>query len=167
MRGDEFHRGIAACAGGPASDLPSRVAARLAAAPACPVAHYLAGCAALERGRLAIGVRHMMVAHRGEPALESAALLVFAGLNWIGERQRPLLPVLLDTWVEFRRPEFDRRRRERALLDAFDAPVPDLARSAPLAQRLWRLPMAALRAEIRAALGRPDESLTPLLLATP
>ena len=74
-----------------------------------------------------------------------------------------LLPVLLETWEEFRRPEFDHFRRERLLLDAFAQPDPGLDRVGPLAQRLWRLPIRTLRAQLRAAVLSRDAALYPLL----
>lgn len=137
---------------------------RLAVAPRCPVARYLAGCYDFDEGRPALGVRSMMIAHHCEPALESAALLVFAGLNWI-ERQAPLLEVLLATWDEFRRPQFDRTRRERMLLDAFAEPAEGVERVSPLARRIWRLPLATLRAQLREIATRTDMNQYPLLLA--
>ncbi len=149
---------------------PERLAERLqvdlAANPRCPVARYLAACQSFDRGRSDLAVRHMMIANHAEPQLESAALLVFAGLNWIGRRGVPLLPVLLDTWEEFRRPEFDRTRAERALLDAFADPENGLTQVSPLAGRLWRLPLQTLRAQIRQAIVSRDAGLYPLLTAS-
>ena len=104
-----------------------------------------------------------MVAHHALPQLESAALLVFAGLNWVAQRGSSLLPVLLATWEEFRRPEFDRQREERLLLDAFAQPDPGLTQVSPLARRLWRLPVQTLRAQIREAIVSRDVGLYPLL----
>lgn len=139
---------------------------RLRSHPRCPVARYLLACQCFDRGRCALAVRHMMIAHHAEPALESAALMVFAGLNWMTRRSAKLLPVLLDTWVEFRRPEFDRYRKERLLLDALAEPLAGLEFVSPLAQRLWRLPLATLRAQIREAVISRDTTRFPLLLAT-
>lgn len=138
---------------------------RLAAEPRCPVARYLLACECFDRGRPALAVRHLMVAHHSEPRLQSAALLVFAGLNWIARWGTPLLPVLLDTWEEFRRPAFDVTAFERRLLDAFHEPDPGLAEAAPLAQRLWRLPIRRLRAEIEAALASRDANVCAHLTA--
>jgi hypothetical protein len=138
---------------------------RLEAEPRCPITHYLLGCHGFDRGRPAPAVRHMMIAHHAEPALESAALLVFAGLNWVSRRTVALLPVLLDTWEEFRRPEFDRRRAERRLLDAFARPQDGLNGVSPLARRLWRLPIGTLRAQIRDAVLSPMATQYSLLLA--
>jgi hypothetical protein len=138
---------------------------RVRAEPRCPVARYLLGCTAFDRGRIATGVRHLMVAHHAEPQLQSAALLVFAGLNSVQRRGQALLPVLLETWEEFRRPQFDQLPRERLLLDAFAAPDPGLAQLPPLAQRLWRLPIPLLRAQIREAVVSRDAGLYPLLIA--
>ncbi len=149
----------------PADRLPALLADRLAADPRCPVTRFLLGCQGFDRGRVATAVRHMMVAHHSAPQLESAALLVFAGLNWLQRRGAPLLPVLLDTWDEFRRPEFDRLPLERRLLDAFAAPDPGLARVGPLAWRLWRLPMRTLRQQLTDALRSRDTVLYPLLTA--
>ena len=149
----------------PPERLGTLLAERLARAPRCPVTRYLLGCQCFDRGRSAAGVRHMMVAHHAEPQLQSAALLVFAGLNWGGRAGTALLPVLLDTWEEFRRPEFDRLPRERVLLDAFAEPDPGLAQMPPLARRLWRLPIRTLRAQIRTAIVSRDAGLYPLLTA--
>jgi hypothetical protein len=136
---------------------------RLARDPRCAVTRYVLGCHCFDRGSTALAVRHLMIAHHAEPTLESAALLAFAGLNWVGTRGSALLGVLLDTWDEFRRPEFDRRPLERAVLDAFAEPDPGLDRVTPLARRLWRLPIRTLRAQIRAAVVSRDTSRYPLL----
>lgn len=130
----------------------------------CPIARYLIACDLLEHGRVATAVRHYMIAHHAEPDVESAALLVFAGLNWLGRRSDPLLAVLLDTWEEFRRPEFDRREKERLLLDAFAETTPPPSGLSPLARRLYRLPLPSLRAELRQACARPDAGGYPLLV---
>jgi len=152
---------------GSAAELAERLRQRLRCEPACPVAHYLLACHCLDRGRPAQAVRHMMTAHRVEPAFESAALLVFAGLNWLARRRLALLPVLLDTWEEFRRPEFDRTRAERRLLDAFAEPLSGLHSPSLLARRLWRLPLRSLRAQLRAAVASPNVAQRTPLLATP
>jgi hypothetical protein len=149
----------------PADQLSARLDAGLAENPHCPVSRYLKACQCFDRGRSAQAVRHMMVAHHAQPEFESAALLVFAGLNWIGRRGAPLLPVLLDTWEEFRRPQFDRYHRERMLLDAFAEPASGLERVSPLARRLWRLPIRTLRTQIQEALVRRDAELHRLLTA--
>lgn len=138
---------------------------RLETEPRCPVAHYLLACHYFDRGHDAQAVRHMMIAHHAEPAFESAALLVFAGLNWVQRRKAPLLPVLLDTWEEFRRPEFDRHHKEQRLLDAFARRLEELNGVSPLARRLWRLPIRTLRAQIREAVLSADAEQYPLLLA--
>jgi hypothetical protein len=149
----------------PAEKLTALVAERLSAEPRCPVTHYVLGCQCLDRGRVATGVRHMMIAHHAEPQLQSAALLAFAGLNWVKRRGAALLPVLLETWEEFRRPEFDRLAKERALLDVFARAAPELGQLPPLAGRLWRLPIQTLRAQICAAVLSRDTGLYPLLAA--
>ncbi len=138
---------------------------RLAAAPRCPVGRYVRGCLHFDRGRIALGVRDLMIAYHAEPQYESAALLVFAGLS-LGGRPGPLLPALLSAWEEFRRPEFDRRARERLLLDAFDEPLAGGERLSPLARRLWRLPIPRLRAELRSVADSTAGVPSPLLLAT-
>lgn len=139
---------------------------RLEADPRCPAANYLLACHCFDRGRCAQAVRYMMTAHHAEPALESAALLVFAGLNWVNRRPEALLPVLLDTWEEFRRPEFDRQYKERRLLDAFARPRDELNGVSPLARRLGRLPIRTLRAQIHEALRSSNAGHYPLLLST-
>ncbi|MGD8450629.1 MAG: hypothetical protein PVJ57_02325 [Phycisphaerae bacterium] len=146
--------------------LAERLAAGLADNPRCAVTRYLLACQCFDRGRSAQAVRHMMVAHHAQPQFESAALLVFAGLNWIPRRGSALLPVLLETWEEFRRPEFDRLRLERTLLDAFAEPQPGLQQVSPLARALWRLPIQTLRAQIREAILSRDADLCRLLTAT-
>ena len=149
----------------PSERLPAELEAGLAIDARCPVTRYLLACQCFDRGRSALAVRHMMVAHHAEPRLQSAALLVFAGLNWISQRGATLLPVLLATWEEFRRPQFDRYGVERRLLDAFADPDPGLAQVAPLARRLWRLPIQTLRAQVREAIRSRDAGLYPLLTA--
>ncbi len=149
----------------PRETLTARIAARLDAQPRCPVARYLAGCLCFDGGKPATGVRHLMIAHHADAALESAALLVFAGLNWVSRPGEPLLAVLLDTWNEFRRPQFDRRGRERDLLDAFAEADPGLPAGWALARRLWRLPIVTLRAQLRRATAAHDVATYPMLAA--
>ena len=149
----------------PADQLSALLEQRLTDDPRCPVARYLLGCQSFDRGRTATAVRHMMVAHHAEPQLQSAALLAFAGLNWVSRRSMPLLPVLLETWEEFRRPEFDRYPKEQALLDALARPDPGLEQLPPLARRLWRLPIQMLRVQIRAAIQTREAGLYSLLTA--
>lgn len=132
--------------------------------PRCAVGRYLLACELLDQGLPAAAVRQMMVVHHVAPGLESAALLVFAGLDCVSRNGTLLLPALLDTWEEFRRPEFDRTRLEKALLDRFDEPLTGVVLS-PLARRLWRLPIRTLRAQIRTALTSADASHYPMLLA--
>lgn len=136
----------------PPDRLPALLQQRLAAEPRCPVTRYLLGCRCFDSALPAIGVRHFMVAYHAEPRLQSAALLVFAGLNWINRPGAGLLPVLAETWEEFRRPDFDRSALERMLLDALAEPDPGLERIGPLARRLWRLPVRTLRSELRQVL---------------
>lgn len=144
-------------------ELPGLLHQRLCEEPRCAVTRYLAGCQCFDRGHPALATRHMMVAHRVEPCFQSAALLAFAGLTWTSRPQAPLLPVLLDTWEDFRRPEFDRFPRERRLLDCFAEPAPGRDGVADLARRLWRLPIRTLRAQIREAVASRDATLYPLL----
>jgi hypothetical protein len=148
------------------TDRLRRLERQLAESPRCPVTRYLLGCQCFDQRQIAVGVRHMMVAHHAEPDLQSAALLVFAGLNWCSRKSAPLLPVLLQTWEEFRRPEFDQYGKERLLLSAFAEPGAGLDLVSQLAQRLWRLPIAALRAQIRDAIASRDAYSYPLLAAT-
>lgn len=152
----------------PAPGTPARVSA-LAACTAktrkCGVARYLLGCELFDHGFSATAVRHMMAAHHADAALESAALLAFAGMHAICRPTPTLLPALLETWEEYRRPDFDRTRRERALLDAFDEPLTGLQGLTPLAARLWRLPIRVLRTQIRAAVQEHDVAHFPMLMS--
>lgn len=150
----------------PPEELPDVLQGRVREEPRCAVTRYLLGCQYFDRGRSATAVRHLMIAHHAEPQLQSAALLAFAGLIWQQRRGMTLLPVLLETWEEFRRPEFDLYRRERVLLDGFGQPDPGLEHVAPLARRLWRLPIRTLRAEIREVVLSRDAALFPLLTVT-
>ena len=165
MERSTFSQAVAAWSRCPPEELAARLDERLRSTPRCPVTRYLAACQCFDRGRSALAVRHMMVAHHAAPDLQSAALLVFAGLNWISRRGAKFLPVLLDTWEEFRRPEFDRYRDERLLLDAFAEPEPGLQPIGPVALRLWRLPIRTLRAQLREAALSGDTALHPLLTA--
>lgn len=165
MKRKAWQQQVSAFARRPAEELGARLDARLTEWPRCPVARFVAGCLSFDRGRPATAVRHMMVAHHAEPQLESAALLAFAGLNFVSRRGAPLLAVLLDTWEEFRRPQFDRYPLERLLLDGFAEPDPGLHQAPQLAARLWRLPIRMLRAQIREAILSRDAGLYPLLSA--
>jgi hypothetical protein len=140
---------------------------RLDETPRCPVARYLAACEAFDRGDPAPGVRHMMIAYHAEPDIQSASLLAFAGLNWVSRPRAAVLPVLLETWEEFRRPQFDVTFAERLLLGAFaePAPEPDIGAAGDLARRLWRLPIRMLRIQIREAVTTRNLELCPTLLS--
>ena len=140
--------------------------ARLEQHPRCPQAGYLAACYEFDHGRPATAVRRMMIVHHAEPRLESAALLVFSGLNWASKREQPLLDVLVRTWDEFRRPEFDRTMIEQELLDLFADPGHGLAEVSPLARRLWRLPLATIRDQLLGVAAEQNRGAYPLLLAT-
>ena len=164
MRIRWYKQVVAEFAGRPRETLADALAARAAEAPNCPITQYLLGCMAWDRGRVATAVRAFMTAHRVEPQLQSAALLVFAGLSWLERRGEGYLPVLLDTWEEFRRPQFDQFPRERLLLDAFAEQEPGLKRVSPLAHQLWRLPISTLRGQLRRALASADAAAHPLLI---
>ncbi|MBI5864427.1 MAG: hypothetical protein HZB38_07965 [Planctomycetes bacterium] len=138
---------------------------RLVRSPRSGLLRYLLGCECFDQARPATAVRQMMIAHHAEPMLESAALLVFAGLNCVSRSGVLLLPALLEAWEEFRRPEFDRNRAERAVLDAFAEPLAGLQGSSSLARRLWRLPIRTLRTQIRTAVASHDVQQYPLLLS--
>ena len=152
-------------AGCPTAEFVPWLTQHLETRPRCPIGRYLLGCHCFDRGQRAQAVRHMMIAHHADPALESAALLVFAGLNWVRRRDAALLNVLLDTWEEIRRPGFDRHIHERCLLDALAPPREELSGVSPLARRLWRLPIRTLRAQIREAVLSPETRSYALLLA--
>jgi hypothetical protein len=160
-----FQSVVSSLAEGPRADLSAALLRNLERSPRCGVTRFLLACQQFDGGRPATAVRNLMTAHHAEPELESAALLVFAGLNWLSRRANPLLPVLLDTWEEFRRPEFDRTPRERALLDAFAEASPGLEHVSMLARRLWRLPIRTLRAQIRSAVAERSSGPYALLLA--
>jgi hypothetical protein len=147
--------------------LPRALEERLRTHPRCPASRYLAGCLEFDRKRPATAVRHMMIAQHAEPHFQSAALLVFAGLNWVSQRSAPFLAVLLDTWEEFRRPQFYCYRKERFLLDRFAEPWPGGATGPALARSLWRLPIDALRSQIRDAVATRDPLSRYPLLAGP
>jgi len=160
-----FRSAVESYAGTPRDQWAERCAQTLQRHPWCPVSRYLAACCEFDRGRAAVAVRHMMIAHHAEPALESAALLVFAGLSWVEQLHRPLVDVLVETWEEFRRPQFDRTRKERLLLDALAPAEPGPQRVSPLARALWRLPLETLRSQLRRLAAERDRAEHPLLLA--
>lgn len=150
----------------PPAALSAALPRRLQTHPRCAATRYMAGCLDFDAQRPASAVRHMMIAQHAEPQLKSAALLVFAGMNWIGRREVRFLAVLLDTWEEFRRPEFDVHPREQSLLDRFDE-RPGLPADAPrLARKLWRLPIQGLREQLRLAVATRDVQLCSILAAS-
>lgn len=166
MTGRRYTQLVQSLSAAPADERRRRCESRLQTEPRCPVARYLLACADFDHGRPATAVRSMMIAHHSDPALESAALLVFAGLNWIEKRHQPLLDVLVATWEEFRRPEFYRTAREKLLLDAFAEPAAGLEGVSLLARRLWRLPLGVVRGQLRDVAARHNAVEYPLLLAT-
>ncbi|MBL8878587.1 MAG: hypothetical protein JNG88_05655 [Phycisphaerales bacterium] len=134
------------------SDWPAGVAARLRQQPRCAVARYVAGCRCFDANRPAIAVRHLMIANHADAQLESAALLVFAGLAWISDPTRTLLETLAATWIEYRRMPFDRTPRERELLDHIAARVPLEAYAANANAAVFRrIPILRLRETVRIA----------------
>lgn len=147
----------------PAEERAERLAAAVRDNVDCAVSRYLLGCVSFDSGRPATAVRFLMDAFHIEPAFESASLLVFAGLNCVSKPSFGLLAVLAETWSEFRKPRFDRTRTERALLDAFDVPLPP-GEALPVARLFWRLPIVVLRAELRTVMGSPKTTpLYPIL----
>lgn len=164
MRTRAFSQLVRTFAQQPPAERAASLRKRLQHHAACPVASYLMACHCIDQGRMATGVRHFMVAHHSEPQLQSAAVLVFAGLAWSLRQNEELLPVLLDTWEEFRRPHFDQLPRERLLLDAFDEAEPGLDAVSPLARGLWRLPIKTLRSQIRLVVASGDRARYPLLV---
>lgn len=132
-----------------------RLLGRLAQAPRCPVSRYLLGCDEWDHGRPANATRHFMIAYHAEPRLGSAALLVFAGLVYFSRPDSPLLEAIQQAWDEFRRPGFDIWPRERRLLDSLEAPPPAGPPARAEYAAFWRLPIARLRGELRAAWTAP------------
>ncbi|MGE3182832.1 MAG: hypothetical protein AB7N71_14470 [Phycisphaerae bacterium] len=125
------------------------LAARLAVEPQCAVTRYLAGCRAFDAKRPGIGVRHMMIARHAEPRFASAALLVFAGLNWIDRPSEPTLLVLYDTWVEFRKPAFGKHRKERLLLSLLvEKPIAHADDIPPEYARFATIPLKSIQREL-------------------
>jgi hypothetical protein len=145
------------------AQLRGMVAAQLEQTPTCGLSRYLLGCLSVDAGQVALGTRHFMIAHHQEPQYRSAALLVFTGLAWSRRTTDAFLPVLLDTWEEFRHPAFDIEPREQALFDAFGETFPGDARATPLAARLWRLPIRTLRTALREALAHVDQAPLTIL----
>ena len=139
--------------------------ARVAASPQCALTRYALACQYFDHGRVAQAVRQMMPAHHIEPRLESAALLVFTGLNLVRRRSGPMLDVLLETWNDYGKPPFDRFVAERRILDAFAESTRAIAGAAPLARHFWRLPIRSLRQELAVAVASADAGQYSLLLA--
>ncbi len=147
-----------------ATDRLARANRRLQDDPRCAVSRYVAGCACFDRDSAATGVRHFMIAHHAEHRFHSAALLAFAGLNWIARPHDPLLDVLLATCDEYPRLIWDHDPLERLLLDAFTQDAPARTAQAPRLKQLARLPISNLRKQIAAqrttAHAPPSGSLT-------
>lgn len=143
--------------------LVERLRTRLTMEPRCPVGRYVMGCEWLERASPAPAARHFMIAFHAEPRFRSAALLAFAGLSWVSRPGCALLRVLIDTWEEYRRPEFDRDRTEIMFLNAFGADEPPELRGDVFARRLWRLPIRTLRAQVADAVAARNADLWPIL----
>ncbi len=123
---------------------------RLEQQPHCAVSRYLLALRHYERGDWALGVQEFMRALHDCAALESATLLVFSGLRLVDE-PGSLAAALAASWVEFRRPAFDRSLVERTLFDRLEAPRPAALPAGALAARLWRIPLATLRVELSTA----------------
>lgn len=135
----------------PGEDRHARLLDRLTRTPRCPLTRYLLGCEEWDRGRPACATRHFMVAYHAEPRLGSAALLVFAGLVYFSRSDESLLRAIEQAWDEFRQPEFDVSPRERRLLDSLEIPSPGGPPVRADYAAFWRLPIARLRGELRAA----------------
>lgn len=157
---------IHSLARGTPAERDAKIHERLTDEPRCAVARYLAGCASFDAGRPASAVSDLMVAHHADSQLESAALLVFAGLSACGRPHEPLLRVMLETWEEFRRPKFDRTPRERWLLDALAVSDGALRGASSLARRLGRLPIPTLRRQIVQAIASSPVEPYGLLIAS-
>ncbi len=130
-------------------ELAQAIEVRLFEQPRCAASRYLAGCLAFDDGRRAIAVRHWMIAQHAEPQFQSAALLVFTGLNAIARPADSVWSLLRSTYAEFREPTFGERPKEQLLFAAFEEPPPPAVSSDPQTAHFWRLPLHSLRAELR------------------
>jgi len=125
--------------------------------PDCGVVWYLLGMSLLARGDVQEAVRAFQVCYHRQPALETAALLVFAGQKLGRGGMDRLLYCLVQTWREMGCPPLERHPRQRRLLDelsAADSLPPDNA--SPLARTLWRLPLPQLRQQLTQTLSAPE-----------
>ena len=165
MRDHALAEILAAAERSSAADYVAWLEARAEAEPRCALTHYVLGCQYYDRGRFAQAVRQMMPAHHLDPSLESAALLVFTGLNLVRRRSGPILKVLLETWRDYSKPPFDRFASERHVLDAFAEPTRAIAGATPLVRHFWRLPIRTLRQELTAAVASADAGQYSLLFA--
>jgi hypothetical protein len=117
---------------------------------------YLLGMSHLAAGDVSRAVRAFQVSYHRQPAFETAALLVFAGQDLPSNDVDQLLPRVVETWQEMRRPRLERDPRERRLLDRLrldQGAPPDV--SSRLARTLWRLPLPQLREQLVRTLSDP------------
>jgi hypothetical protein len=125
--------------------------------PDCGVIWYLLGMSLLARGDVREAVRAFQVCYHRQPALATAALLVFAGQKLDRGGMDRLLHCLVQTWPEMGCPPLERHPRQRRLLDelsAADSSAP--ANASPLARTLWRLPLPQLRQQLAEELSAQE-----------
>lgn len=125
--------------------------------PDCGVVWYLLGMSLLARGDVQEAVRAFQVCYHRQPALATAALLVFAGQKLDRGGMDRLLHCLVQTWQEMGCPPLERHPRQRRLLDELsgdDSSPP--ANASPLARTLWRLSLPQLRQQLAKALSAPE-----------
>jgi hypothetical protein len=159
-------------AGGTAADVEQlkRHARELhdrASGAAAAEAWYALGCALLDARNPEEATRAFQLACHAHPGLESAVLLAFACLRIRGADMPRMLPILLETYEETKRPAIPGSAWERVLLRELRAPDADRCGASPPAQSLGLLPIDCLRKQIADAVADRPAWAGPLLADAP
>lgn len=128
---------------------------------------YLLACDHLRAGRVALAARAFGLAYHADARLESAALMTFACLKASSQPAEALVPRLIETWHELRRPAIGQRAVEEPLLTCLAATTRDAPRLSSLGRLAWLTASPLVQSQIEQAQRslRPDWS--PLWIDSP
>ena len=124
---------------------------------------YALGCAWLNARNPEAATRAFQLACHAHPGLDSAVLLAFACLRMRGPDMPRLLPILLETYEEIRRPSIPGSAWERLFLRELGAPGADPPGLAPLARALRMIPVECIGQQMADAVARRPAWAAPLL----
>lgn len=111
---------------------------------------YLAGVQALRAGRVREAARAFGIAHHADFELVSAALLTFAGLKASSGGVADVVPLIVATWREMKRPALGETHVDGLMLGAITQTAPPMPRGgSALAALIWGVTNEAERRRLQ------------------